>query len=117
MNIKRITTIQLIITFALAISLFFFINYKISLGILLGSALGYFNFFFLNKRINDLTDEELPDLKKIVKKNRNFRYIVLLLTLIISGLLPQVFNIIAVCLSVLINKLSVYIDLIFNKNN
>ncbi len=85
MNIKRITAIQIVITLILSISLFFVFNYKVSIGILYGSALGYFSFYSLNKRISELTDEELPDLKKVVKKNRNFRYLVLLLALIISG--------------------------------
>ena len=113
MNIKRITAIQIVITLILSISLFFVFNYKVSIGILYGSALGYFSFYSLNKRISELTDE---DLKKVVKKNRNFRYLVLLLALIISGLIPEVFNIIAVCLSILINKISIYFDLMANKN-
>ena len=115
MNVKRITIIQIAITLVLIIAFFFVFNYRVSLGILLGSTTGYFSFYSLNKRINKLTDEEIPDLSKIVKKNRNFRYLVLILILVISGLLPQVFNIIAVCLSVLINKISIYIDLMISK--
>ena len=41
----------------------------------------------------------------------DFRFLVLAMVLIISGFLPQVFNIIATCFSVLINKISIYIDL------
>lgn len=115
MNVKRITIIQLIITLVLVISLFFVFDYKVSLGILLGSGLGYFDFYYLNKKLNEVSDIEVPDLKRIVKKNRNFRYLVMLLVLLISGFLPMIFNLIATCLSVLINKLSVYIDVLISK--
>lgn len=117
MNIKRITIIQIGITLVLFFAFFFIFNYRVGLGILLGSATGYFSFYSLNKRINEITDEEIPDLRKIIKNNRNFRYIVLIIILVISGLLPQVFNIIAVCLSILINKISIYIDLMINKKS
>ena len=90
MNVKRITIIQLIITLVLVISLFFVFNYKVSLGILLGSGLGYFDFYYLNKKLNEVGDSEIPDLKRIVKKNRNFRYLVMLLVLLISGFLPMI---------------------------
>ena len=116
MNIKRISIIQIIITFILSVSLFLIFNYTVALGVLLGSSLGYFNFYSLNKKVNDLLDEELADMNKVVKGNRNFRHLVLLLVLIVAGLLPQVFNIIAACFSVLINKISIYIDLIIEKN-
>ena len=46
----------------------------VALGILLGSGLGYFDFYYLNKKLNEVSDIEVPDLKRIVKKNRNFRY-------------------------------------------
>jgi hypothetical protein len=59
--------------------------------------------------------EEIPELNKNLKSNRNFRFLVLAMVLIISGFLPQVFNIIAVCFSVLLNKLSIYINLLIEK--
>ena len=37
------------------------------------------------------------------------------MVLIVSGFLPQVFNIIAVCFSVLLNKISIYIELLIEK--
>lgn len=95
--------------------MFFIFNYTVSLGILLGSGLGYFDFYYLNKKLNEVSDNEIPDLKRIVKKNRNFRYLILLVVLLIIGFLPMIFNIIATCLSVLINKLSVYIDVLVSK--
>lgn len=115
MKIKNITIIQVIITIILAVSLFFVFDYKVSLGIILGSSLGYFNFYFLNKKLISLNDEEILDLRKILKKNRNFRLLVLLVVLVIVGFLPQIFNLIATCLSVLINKISMYIDLLISK--
>jgi len=115
MNVKRITIIQIIITIILSISFFFIFDYKVSLGIILGSGTGYLNFYLLNNKISNLSDDEIPNMGKIIKSNRNFRYLVLILILIISGLLPQIFNIIAVCFSVLINKISIYIDLVINK--
>ena len=69
----------------------------------------------LNKRISELIDEELADMRKIIKGNRNFRYLVLILVLLVSGFLPQLFNIIAVCFSILINKISIYINLMIDK--
>lgn len=115
MNIKRIITIQVILTLIFSISLFFVFDYRVSLGIILGSSLGFFNFYSLNKRISELIDEELADMRKIIKGNRNFRYLVLILVLLVSGFLPQLFNIIAVCFSILINKISIYINLMIDK--
>lgn len=115
MNIKRITIIQIVITLILATSLYFVFNYTISFGILLGSGTGYFSFYSMFNRINNLHDEEIPNMGKIVKRNRNFRYLVLILILVISGFLPQVFNIVAVCFSILLNKISILIDLILSK--
>lgn len=114
MNIKRILFIQIIITLILSVSLFFVFDYTVSLGIILGSSVSYFGFYSLRKRINELTDEDIPDLQKHLKSNRNFRFIVLAIVLIISGFLPFV-NIIAVCFSVLLNKLSIYIDIIIKR--
>ena len=115
MNIKRVLIIQIIITLILSISLFFVFDYTVSLGIILGSGVSYFSLYTLNKRINELTDEEIPELNKKLKSNRNFRFLVLAMVLIVSGFLPQVFNIIAVCFSVLLNKLSIYINLFIEK--
>lgn len=115
MNIKRITIIQIIITVLLSIGFYFIFDYTVSLGIILGSAVGYYNLYSLYSRINNLTDEELPDMDKVLKSNRKFRYLVLILVLVVSGLLPMIFNVIAVCFSVLINKISMYIDLLINK--
>lgn len=115
MNVKRVLIIQIIITLILSVSLFFVFDYTVSLGIILGSSLGYFSLHSLNKKISELTDEEIPNLNKSLKSNRNFRFLVLVIVLIFSGLLPNVFNIIAVCFSVLINKLSIYIDLMISK--
>ena len=115
MNIKRVLIIQIIITLILSISLFFVFDYTVSLGIILGSSVSYFSLHTLNKRVNELTDEEIPELNKKLKSNRNFRFLVLAMVLIVSGFLPQVFNIIAVCFSVLLNKLSIYINLLIEK--
>lgn len=115
MNIKRVLIIQIIITLILSISLFFVFDYTVSLGIILGSSVSYFSLYSLNKRISELTDEEIPDLNKNLKSNRNFRFLVLAMVLIVSGFLPQVFNIIAVCFSVLLNKISIYIELLIEK--
>ena len=87
MNIKRITIIQLIITFVLVISMFFVFNYTVSLGILLGSGLGYFDFYYLNKKLNEVSDNEIPDLKRIVKKNRNLIIGILFAVLILCSAL------------------------------
>lgn len=115
MNIKRVLIIQIIITLILSVSLFFVFDYTVSLGIILGSSVSYFSLHTLNKRVNELTDEEIPELNKKLKSNRNFRFLVLAMVLIVSGFLPQVFNIIAVCFSVLLNKLSIYIELLIEK--
>lgn len=115
MNIKRVLIIQIIITLILSIGLFFVFDYTVSLGIVLGSSVSYFSLHTLNKRVNELTDEEIPELNKKLKSNRNFRFLVLAMVLIVSGFLPQVFNIIAVCFSVLLNKLSIYINLFIEK--
>lgn len=115
MNIKRVLIIQIIITLILSISLFFVFDYTVSLGIILGSSVSYFSLHTLNKRVNELTDEEIPELNKKLKSNRNFRFLVLAMVLIVSGFLPQVFNIIAVCFSVLLNKISIYIELLIEK--
>ena len=115
MNIKRVLIIQIIITLILSISLFFVFDYTVSSGIILGSSVSYFSLYSLNKRINELTDEEIHDLNKNLKSNRNFRFLVLAMVLIVSGFLPQVFNIIAVCFSVLLNKISIYIELLIEK--
>ena len=115
MNIKRVLIIQIIITLILSVSLFFVFDYTVSLGIVLGSSVSYFSLHTLNKRVNELTDEEIPELNKKLKSNRNFRFLVLAMVLIVSGFLPQVFNIIAVCFSVLLNKISIYIELLIEK--
>ena len=115
MNIKRVLIIQIIITLILSVSLFFVFDYTVSLGIILGSSVSYFSLHILNKRVNELTDEEIPELNKKLKSNRNFRFLVLAMVLIVSGFLPQVFNIIAVCFSVLLNKISIYIELLIEK--
>lgn len=115
MNIKRVLVIQVIITLILSVSLFFVFDYTVSLGIILGSSVSYFSLYSLNKRISNLADEELPELNKNLKSNRNFRFLVLALVLIVSGFLPQLFNIIAVCFSVLLNKISIYIYLLIEK--
>lgn len=115
MNVKRVLIIQIIITLILSISLFFVFDYTVSLGIILGSSVSYFSLHTLNKRVNELTDEEIPELNKKLKSNRNFRFLVLAMVLIVSGFLPQVFNIIAVCFSVLLNKISIYIELLIEK--
>ena len=115
MIIKRVLIIQIIITLILSISLFFVFDYTVSLGIILGSSVSYFSLHTLNKRVNELTDEEIPELNKKLKSNRNFRFLVLAMVLIVSGFLPQVFNIIAVCFSVLLNKISIYIELLIEK--
>lgn len=115
MNIKRVLIIQIIITLILSVSLFFVFDYTVSLGIILGSSVSYFSLHTLNKRVNELTDEEIPELNKKLKSNRNFRFLVLAMVLIVSGFLPQVFNIIAVCFSVLLNKISIYIELLIEK--
>lgn len=114
MNIKRVLLIQIIITLILSVSLYFVFDYTVSLGIILGSSVGYFCLYSLSKRVNELTDVEVPELEKNLKSNRNFRFIVLAMVLIISGFLPFV-NIIAVCFSVLLNKLSIYIDIIISR--
>ena len=115
MNVKRVLIIQIIITLILSISLFFVFDYTVSLGIILGSSVSYFSLHTLNKRVNELTDEEIPELNKKLKSNRNFRFLVLAMVLIVSGFLPQVFNIIAVCFSVLLNNISIYIELLIEK--
>ena len=115
MNIKRVLIIQIIITLILSVSLFFVFDYTVSLGIVLGSSVSYFSLHTLNKRVNELSDEEIPELNKKLKSNRNFRFLVLAMVLIVSGFLPQVFNIIAVCFSVLLNKISIYIELLIEK--
>ena len=115
MNIKRISIIHISLTIILSVCFFLIFDYKVLLGILLGSSVGYFNLYSLNKKINELTDEEIPNIRKVIKGNRKFRYLILMVVLIIAGLLPQVFNIIATCFSVLINKISIYIDLFINK--
>ncbi len=115
MNLKRITIIQIIITVVLMFVLYFVFDYKVSLGILLGSSLGYLNFYFLSRKINNISDEEIPNMNKIIKDNRNFRYLLLILVLIISGFLPMIFNLIAVCFSILICKISMHLDLMFFK--
>ena len=117
MNIKRVLVIQVIITLILSVSLFFVFDYTVSLGVILGSSVSYFSLYSLNKRISNLADEEIPELNKNLKSNRNFRFLVLAMVLIVSGFLPQVFNIIAVCFSVLLNKLSIYIDIIIKRRN
>ena len=114
MNIKRVLVIQVVITLILSVSLFFVFDYTVSLGIILGSSVGFFSLYSLSNRINELTDEEIPELNKNLKSNRNFRFIVLAMVLVISGFLPFV-NIIAVCFSVLLNKLSIYIDIIIKR--
>ena len=114
MNIKRILFIQIIITLILSVSLFFIFDYTVSIGVVIGSLLGYFSFYSLRKRINELTDDDIPDLQKNLKSNRNFRFLVLAIVLVICGFLPFV-NIIAVCFSVLLNKLSIYIDIIISR--
>ena len=114
MNIKRILFIQIIITLILSVSLFFIFDYTLSIGVVIGSLLGYFSFYSLRKRINELTDDDVPDLQKNLKSNRNFRFLVLAIVLVICGFLPFV-NIIAVCFSVLLNKLSIYIDIIISR--
>ena len=115
MNIKRVTFVHICLTLVLAFIFLFIFDYKVLLGIILGSGLGYFNLFILNRRVSNLVDDEIPDLASIVKKNRNFRYLIILLVLLISGFLPMVFNLIATCLSVLIIKISMYIDLLISK--
>ena len=115
MNIKRISIIHISLTIILSVCFFLIFDYKVLLGILLGSSVGYFNLYSLSKKINELTDEEIPNIRKVIKGNRKFRYLILMVVLIIAGLLPQVFNIIATCFSVLINKISIYIDLFINK--
>lgn len=115
MNIKRISIIHISLTIILSVCFFLIFDYKVLLGILLGSSVGYFNLYSLSKSINELTDEEIPNIRKVIKGNRKFRYLILMVVLIIAGLLPQVFNIIATCFSVLINKISIYIDLFINK--
>ena len=115
MDLKKITIIQLVITFILAVSLIFVFDYKVALGIILGSGVSYLDYYLLNKRITNLTDKEIPDLNKILKKNKNFRYLIMILTLMIAGFIPQLFNIISVCLSVLINKISIYISTLISK--
>ena len=115
MNIKRISIIHISLTIILSVCFFLIFDYKVLLGILLGSSVGYFNLYSLSKKINELTDEEIPNIRKVIKGNRKFRYFLLIVVLIIAGLLPQVFNIIATCFSVLINKISIYIDLFINK--
>ena len=115
MNIKRILFIQIIITLILSVSLFFIFDYTLSIGVVIGSLLGYFSFYSLRKRINELTDDDVPDLQKNLKSNRNFRFLVLAIVLIICGFLPEFVNIIAVCFSVLLNKLSIYIDIIISR--
>ena len=114
MNIKRILFIQVISTLILSVSLFFIFDYTVSVGVVIGSLLGYFSFYSLRKRINELTDDDVPDLQKNLKSNRNFRFLVLAIVLVICGFLPFV-NIIAVCFSVLLNKLSIYIDIIISR--
>ena len=114
MNIKRILFIQIIITLILSVSLFFIFDYTLSIGVVIGSLLGYFSFYSLRKRINELTDDDVPDLQKNLKSNRNFRFLVLAIVLVICGFLSFV-NIIAVCFSVLLNKLSIYIDIIISR--
>ena len=114
MNIKRILFIQIIITLILSVSLFFIFDYTLSIGVVIGSLLGYFSFYSLRKRINELTDDDVPDLQKNLKSNRNFRFLVLAIVLVICGFLPFV-NIIAVCFSVWLNKLSIYIDIISSR--
>ena len=114
MNIKRILFIQVISTLILSVSLFFIFDYTLSIGVVIGSLLGYFSFYSLRKRINELTDDDVPDLQKNLKSNRNFRFLVLAIVLVICGFLPFV-NIIAVCFSVLLNKLSIYIDIIISR--
>ena len=115
MNLKRVLLIQIIITLILSVSLFFVFDYTCSIGVIVGSCLGYFCFYSLRKRINELTDEDFPDLQKNLKSNRNFRFLVLAIVLIICGFLPEFVNIIAVCFSVLLNKLSIYIDIIISR--
>jgi len=83
MNIKRITIIQIIITVLLSIGFYFIFDYTVSLGIILGSAVGYYNLYSLYSRVNNLTDEELPDMDKVLKSNRKFRYLVLILVLVV----------------------------------
>ena len=115
MDIKRISIIHISLTIILSVCFFLIFDYKVLLGILLGSSVGYFNLYSLSKSINELTDEEIPNIRKVIKGNRKFRYLILMVVLIIAGLLPQVFNIIATCFSVLINKISIYIDLFIDK--
>ena len=67
MNIKRILFIQIIITLILSVSLFFIFDYTLSIGVVIGSLLGYFSFYSLRKRINELTDDDVPDLQKNLK--------------------------------------------------
>ena len=81
MNIKRISIIQLIITLSLAIGFYFIFDYTVSLGIVLGSAVGYFNLYSLHDKVSNLCDEDLPDMNKVLKNNRKFRYLVLILVL------------------------------------
>ena len=115
MNFKRVTIIQIVITLVLSFVLLFVFDYKVFLGIILGSSLSYFNFYMLNKKVNNLSDEEIPSMNKILKDNRNFRYLVMGLVLVMAGLLPMIFNLVATCFSVLINKFSIHIDLLIKK--
>ena len=68
MNIKRVLLIQIIITLILSVSLFFVFDYTCSIGVIVGSCLGYFCFYSLRKRINELTEH-----LKVHKKDEHSR--------------------------------------------
>lgn len=100
---------ELLLSLLIAL-VFLLINYKISLGVLLG-----FTFSFLNYRLIEYRYNHLDTYNSWVVLGALFSTMVLAVPLMISFLLPNIFNYIGVMIGLLVIKVKLIIEAVVKK--
>jgi len=112
MNLK-IYKLTMIISLVISMATFF-IDYRISLGVLLASVFSLFNMFLLSMSMKSVMDSDVPNTSLLMGANI-IRFTLLGLLIFVAIKNPQLFNIVGVTIGLTLFLLALLYDAIKTK--
>ena len=120
-TVKKETTYVLIVTLILSMlleSVFLIIRQwqlNVLFGNLLGAAIGIVNFFLLGLSVQKAVKSDEKRAREILRASQTVRFALMVLLVVISVLIPTVFNMWATLISLFFATIAVYMRPLFNK--
>ena len=120
-TVKKETTYVLIFTLILSMlleSVFLIIRQwqlNVLFGNLLGAAIGIVNFFLLGLSVQKAVKSDEKRAREILRASQTVRFALMVLLVVISVLIPTVFNMWATLISLFFATIAVYMRPLFNK--